>query len=205
MKDFQTAFTIKDTIFDLKLTWSKDVKEQTQQHSCRKLYGHLMLLEEDEQENYDFEVFNVSKKTIEDIMEMMACLPTDDPKKKNEEDVTEWIDVDAQLLGKEELTDHDTDPAIPEKEGREEEQVSEEVKVLWKKAEHIDKLIHFVEQNNLYKGAEVINFHILWNDLYMKREQSRLWDRLILRTWWGTWAARQKNPWKMTQSQLPTL
>ena len=44
--------------------------------------------------------------------------------------------MNAQLLGKEELTDRDimkstTDPAKPE-EGREEREVCEEVKVLWK-------------------------------------------------------------------------
>ena len=65
-----------------------------------------------------------------------------------------------------------SDPPTPEEEGIEEEEVSELVKVLWKEAaEHFDKLVHFVEQNNHYNGAEVINFHILQNDFYMKRGQ----------------------------------
>ena len=72
-----------------------------------------------------------------------------------------------------------TDPSKPE-EGSEEEEVAEEVKVSWKEAaEHFDKLVHLVEQNNHYNGVEVINFHILRNDFYMKHGQA---VRLIPRT-----------------------
>ena len=32
--------------------------------------------------------------------------------------------------------------------------------------------MHFVEQNNHYNGAEMINFHILENDSYTKHGQA---------------------------------
>ena len=47
------------------------------------------------------------------------------------------------------------------------------LKVLWKEvAEHFDKLVQFVEQNNHYNRTEVINFHILRYSFYTKRGQA---------------------------------
>ena len=47
------------------------------------------------------------------------------------------------------------------------------MKASWKEtAEHFDKFVHFVEQNNHYNGAGVINFHILRNDFFMKHGQA---------------------------------
>ncbi|KAK4313438.1 hypothetical protein Pmani_015221 [Petrolisthes manimaculis] len=109
----------------------------------------------------------------------MSSVLSDDPKKMTADDIAEWLDVDADLQGEEELTDEAIinsiiEPAKPKEEEEEgEEEVPDEVKITWKDAAaYFDGMVKFVEQNRNYNGAEVINFHILRNDFHTKRAQA---------------------------------
>ncbi|KAK3852017.1 hypothetical protein Pcinc_041374 [Petrolisthes cinctipes] len=175
VQDFQRSYTIKDAIFDVALAW-QDVKEETLRRSWRKLYGEIMFY--GDEENEEFAGFNGRSNVVKDIMEVMSSVPSDDPKKMTADDITEWLDVDTDLQGEEELTDEAIiksiiEPAKPKEEEEGEEEVPEEVKITWKDAAaYFDGLVKFVEQSRNYNGAEVINFHILWNDFHTKRAQA---------------------------------
>lgn len=105
--DFQKNYNTKDCIFDVALAW-QDVKVQTLRCSWRKLYGEVMFCEDSNDEDDNFEGFNVRcKNTVDDIMEMMTVLPAENPKKMTNDDATGWLEQDSDLQGEPVLTDEE--------------------------------------------------------------------------------------------------
>ncbi|KAK4305209.1 hypothetical protein Pmani_022888 [Petrolisthes manimaculis] len=79
-----------------------------------------------DEEDEEFTGFNGRSNVAKDIMEVMSSVPSDDPMKMTADDIAEWLDVDADLQGEEELTDEAIinsiiEPAKPEEEEGEEE------------------------------------------------------------------------------------
>lgn len=100
---------------------------------------------------------------------------------KPEDEVVEWLLIDDNEPVEEELTDEDiissvVNPQPPTQnpdDSDSDAETEEKKKVSWAEAaESLDKFISFAEASTSYSAPEIINFHIIRNEFYSKRQKS---------------------------------
>ncbi|KAK4295007.1 hypothetical protein Pmani_032404 [Petrolisthes manimaculis] len=126
----------------------------------------------------DFEGFPdpEAQSAVEEINELFANLPANSAKSLTREAVAEWVGIDANLPGWQDLTDEELIESVrnPEKEKEIPDDDEEEVKnkQTWKEAvHHLEKFIDFAESHAAFSSAKVMQLHILLEETYKMRQQ----------------------------------
>ncbi|GBO13577.1 hypothetical protein AVEN_13683-1 [Araneus ventricosus] len=98
-----------------------------------------------------------------------------------EDEVEEWLLIDENEPVEQELTDEDIinivvnpQPTQNLEESDSDAETEEKEKISWAAAaESLNKFISFAEASTSYSASEIIDFHIIRNKFYTKRQKSR--------------------------------
>ncbi|GBO26859.1 hypothetical protein AVEN_94644-1 [Araneus ventricosus] len=160
----------------LHLSWNQ-VKNTTLQKCWRKLWPAAnpasdLTLQTDEEENH--------QDALTKVLDVVRS--ADNPLKTLPEDeVEEWLLIDENEPVEQELTDEDIlnivvnpQPTQNLEESDSDAETEEKEKISWAEAaESLNKFISFAEASTSYSASEVIDFHIIRNKFYTKRQKSR--------------------------------
>ncbi|GBM93961.1 Jerky [Araneus ventricosus] len=174
--DFQKKFTVKDAVYAIALSWNQ-VKNTTLQKCWRKLWPAAnpasdLTLQTDEEENH--------QDALTKVLDVVRS--ADNPLKTLPEDeVEEWLLIDKNEPVEQELTDEDIinivvnpQPTQNLEESDSDAETEEKEKISWAEAaESLNKFISFAEASTSYSASEIIDFHIIRNKFYTKRQKSR--------------------------------
>ncbi|GBM70630.1 Jerky [Araneus ventricosus] len=179
--DFQKKFTVKDAVYAIALSWNQ-VKNTTLQKCWRKLWPAAnpasdLTLHEEEKETDEEENHQDALTKVLDVVRS-----ADNPLKTLPEDeVEEWLLIDDNEPVEQELTDEDIinivvnpQPTQNLEESDSDAETEEKEKISWAEAaESLNKFISFAEASTSYSASEIIDFHIIRNKFYTKRQKSR--------------------------------
>lgn len=174
--DFQKKFTVKDAVYAIALSWNQ-VKNTTLQKCWRKLWPAAnpasdLTLQTDEEENH--------QDALTKVLDVVRS--ADNPLKNLPEDeVEEWLLIDENEPVEQELTDEDIinsvvnpQPTQNLEDSDSDAETEEKEKISWAEAaESLNKFISFAEASTSYSASEIIDFHIIRNEFYSKRQKSR--------------------------------
>ncbi|KFM65526.1 Jerky protein, partial [Stegodyphus mimosarum] len=181
--DFQKKFTVKDAVYAIAQSWNQ-VKNTTLQKCWRKLWPAAnpasdLTLQTDEEENH--------QDALTKVLDVVRS--TDNPLKNLPEDeVEEWLLIDENEPVEQELTDEDIinivvnpQPTQNLEENDSDAETEEKEKISWAEAaESLNKFISFAEASTSYSASEIIDFHIIRNKFYTKRQKSRKQKDILL-------------------------
>ncbi|GBO21549.1 Jerky [Araneus ventricosus] len=153
------------------------VKNTTLQKCWRKLWPAAnpasdLTLQTDEEENH--------QDALTKVLDVVRS--ADNPLKTLPEDeVEEWLLIDENEPVEQELTDEDIinivvnpQPTQNLEESDSDAETEEKEKISWAEAaESLNKFISFAEASTSYSASEIIDFHIIRNKFYTKRQKSR--------------------------------
>ncbi|KFM61616.1 Jerky protein-like protein, partial [Stegodyphus mimosarum] len=178
--DFQKKFTVKDAVYAIAQSWNQ-VKNTTLQKCWRKLWPAAnpasdLTLQTDEEENH--------QDALTKVLDVVRS--TDNPLKNLPEDeVEEWLLIDENEPVEQELTDEDIinivvnpQPTQNLEENDSDAETEEKEKISWAEAaESLNKFISFAEASTSYSASEIIDFHIIRNKFYTKRQKFYITSR----------------------------
>lgn len=168
--EFQKKFNIKDAVFATALAWSQ-VKKVTLQRSWRKLWPCAATVDEEE---------NAITDSCSEVLDTIKDAPSDNPLNSlSQDEMMEWVDIDKDEAIVEELTDEAIiqsvlNPQTAKEVESDDEEGETSNQVTWSEASSaLTTFINFAESSRLYNTAEVMNLHILRNNFFKKRAESR--------------------------------